>query len=348
MPGGISSTRERSEILGKFVERYHRQMLLKEWRQEKLLNARVLIAGVGALGTVAAANLAMMGVGTLVLVDFDTVELSNLNRQILFSEDDVGKPKVVAARDRLLEINSDIQIVPIHADLRSLRKEIFERCDVVIDCLDNFETRRWLNALCVKMRKPLVHGGIYGWYGNVQVVIPFETPCLECHPLVPQQRWEGSCTRPDAQQGTEVNEPVPSISPVAMTIGAIQAMETVKILMGLESVLRDFLFYDALSETFTRIKLERNPECAVCGEKFRVDSIELPMRSLEASLREILEDLRAKMNLEDPEVIVAGRIYKYSDAEISLRDLGLSEGSYIFVIDRRLERPLKLKLVRSS
>ncbi len=327
------------------IERYHRQMLLEEWKQERLSSATVLIAGVGALGTVVATNLTMMGIGHLILVDFDIVELSNLNRQLLFSERDIGKPKVLAAKERLLAMNSEVEITTIYDDITKMDKSIFKECDVVIDGLDNFDIKRWLNAMCIKFRKPLIHGGIYGWYGNVQVIIPFKTPCLECHPLIPDQRLQQSCTRPDLtseELQMQQSNAMPSISPVAMTIGSIQAMEAAKILMGINTILDAFLFYDARSEAFTKIKLSRNPECAICGDKFRTSELEIRVSDWDVKLSFIVKNLQIDYGLENPEIILNGRLLTNSDLNKSLCELSILPGTRLFVIDKRLERPLKV------
>ncbi|MFX1453260.1 MAG: ThiF family adenylyltransferase, partial [Promethearchaeota archaeon] len=176
--------------------RYDRQILLEEWDQQKIRNAEVFIAGMGALGCVVALDLVLMGIGKLVICDFDTIEKSNLSRQMLFQESDINKSKSTVAKERLVDLNPDVEVVAFNKEIQDITPKIYEKCDVIVDGLDTFEARRWLNSITVDKEKPLVHGGMYGWLGNVQVVIPFKTACLDCQPLLPQERLQKPCTPP--------------------------------------------------------------------------------------------------------------------------------------------------------
>ncbi len=177
-------------------ERYDRQMRVEGWDQRLVSGSSVLIAGVGALGCEVAKNLALSGVGRLVLVDRDVVELSNLNRQMLFDEADIGLKKAEVAAAKLRAMNPYIKIESYASDLRDLPEEVFESVDVICSCLDSWGIRRWLNSVAVLKRKPLVDGAIEGMVGNVQVVIPGRTACLECHgtTLIPQEERLAECT----------------------------------------------------------------------------------------------------------------------------------------------------------
>lgn len=181
---------------GDLSERYDRQMRISGWKQELVSGASVLIAGVGALGCEVAKNLALSGVGRMVLVDRDVVELSNLNRQMLFDESDIGMRKAEVAAEKLRAMNPHIKIEAYSTDLRDLPAEVFSSVDVICSCLDSWGIRRWLNSVAVLNNKPLVDGGIEGMVGNVQVVIPGKTACLECHgtTLIPQEERMAECT----------------------------------------------------------------------------------------------------------------------------------------------------------
>ncbi|PUA33056.1 MAG: hypothetical protein B9J98_03025 [Candidatus Terraquivivens tikiterensis] len=178
------------------LERYDRQIRISGWDQLKVSNSTILVAGVGATGCEVAKNLCLAGIGRLILVDNDVVELSNLNRQMLFEDSDIGSPKAVVAKERLQRINPYVRIEAYYEDLRKFDESMVKDVDVICSCLDNWATRRWLNSLAVELKKPLVDTAIEGLYGNVQVVIPGETACLECHgdTLIPKDTQLAECT----------------------------------------------------------------------------------------------------------------------------------------------------------
>ncbi|MEM3569339.1 MAG: ThiF family adenylyltransferase [Candidatus Jordarchaeales archaeon] len=323
--------------------RYHRQWLLDSWDQDKVGSARVFIAGVGALGSVAALNLAMMGVGELILADYDTIEVSNLSRQLLFREDDIGRNKAEAAREFLLEVNPDVSVKAFPSNITEVPKSEYEGCNLIIDGLDTFEARRWLNSLAVDIRKPLIHGGIYGWWGNIQVVVPYVTPCLECHPLTPRRELEQPCTPKGEKRkkngGENRGEVTPAVATVSCIIGGLQAQEAVKIILGLKPF-DSYLFYDGLSGVFTSVKLERNPKCVVCGEEYATESIEFEINP-EENIRELKERIKKALGLSDPvNVTYAARII--SDDE-KVGD-AVREGNYLFIYDKTKTKPFKVKI----
>lgn len=178
------------------LERYDRQVRIEGWDQENLTKAKIVIVGVGATGCEVAKNLALMGIGKLVLVDNDVVELSNLSRQMLFLDDNLGEPKAIVAADRLRKMNPLVKVEPIFDDVRNLDESIFEETDVIVSCLDNWPVRRWLNSLAVALNKPLVDVAMEGFYANLQIVIPRKTACLECHgeELMPKEMQLAECT----------------------------------------------------------------------------------------------------------------------------------------------------------
>jgi molybdopterin/thiamine biosynthesis adenylyltransferase/rhodanese-related sulfurtransferase len=252
--GQASPYLSRSELL-----RYSRHLLLPGVTlegQKRLKGARVLCVGAGALGAPLGLYLAAAGVGRLGLVDFDTVELSNLQRQILYSSSDVGRPKVEAARERLLGLNPEVEVVTHAEKLTSENAlELIGQYDLVADGSDNFPTRYLVNDACVLLGKPLVHGSIYQFAGQVSVFDARRGPCYRClFPQPPPPELVPSC----ADGG--VLGVLPGI------IGSLQALEVLKLILGLgEPLLGRVVLFDALAFSFKELALRRDPHCAVCG-----------------------------------------------------------------------------------
>lgn len=240
--------------------RYARQLMMPEIEvsgQEKLLDARVLIVGMGGLGCPAAMYLAASGVGHLVIADYDTVELSNLQRQIAHGTSDIGRLKVDSARDTLLELNPGIQVTAIsqRLDPDTLAREV-EAADVVIDGTDNFDTRFIINEQCVKSRTRLVSGAAIRLEGQLMVYDPArpDAPCYRC------LYQEGS----DEQLNCAENG---IAAPVVGAIGTLQATETIKLIAGFGTSLAGYLLvFDAANMEWRKLKLPRNPDCKTCGE----------------------------------------------------------------------------------
>jgi len=226
--------------------------------QRKLMDATVLVIGAGGLGSPAAMYLAAAGVGTLGLVDFDRVELSNLQRQLLHDTDDVGRPKVESARERLKGVNPNVDVVT-HETLLSSENafDVLGRYDVVVDGTDNFPVRYLVNDASQMLGKPLVYGSIYQWEGQASVFLPGpETPCYRC--LFPEPPPPG--TVPSCAEGG-VFGVLPGI------IGSVQAVEAIKLVLGVgELLVGKLLLYDALRNEFTTVKLRWDPDCPVCGK----------------------------------------------------------------------------------
>ena len=243
------------------VRRYARHIILPGIGadgQAKLAEARVLVIGAGGLGSPAAMYLAAAGVGTVGLVDFDQVELSNLQRQLLHDTDDVGRPKVDSGRDRLAELNPSVEVIG-HRVLLSGENafEVLGDYDVILDGTDNFPVRYLVNDATQMLGKPLVYGSIYQWEGQASVFMPGRgTPCYRC--LFPEPPPPG--TVPSCAEGG-VFGVLPGI------IGSIQAVEAIKLLLGVgESLAGKLLLYDAMSNEFTTVKLRWDPDCPVCGK----------------------------------------------------------------------------------
>ncbi|HKX25875.1 MAG TPA: molybdopterin-synthase adenylyltransferase MoeB [Actinomycetota bacterium] len=243
------------------VRRYARHVILPGIGgdgQRKLMESSVLVIGAGGLGSPAAMYLAAAGVGTLGLVDFDDVELSNLQRQLLHDTDDVGRPKVESARDRLAELNPNVEVVTHRALLSSENAfDVLGGYDVVVDGTDNFPVRYLVNDATQMLGKPLVYGSIYQWEGQATVFLPGrETPCYRC--LFPEPPPPG--TVPSCAEGG-VFGVLPGI------IGSIQAAEAIKLLLGVgETLAGTLVLYDALRSEFTSVKLRWDPDCPVCGK----------------------------------------------------------------------------------
>ena len=226
--------------------------------QQKLMSARVLVIGAGGLGSPAAMYLAAAGVGTLGLVDFDTVELSNLQRQLLHDTDDVGRTKVESAGDRIAGLNPNVEVVA-HPVLLSSENafDVLAGYDVIVDGTDNFPVRYLVNDASQMLGKPLAYGSIYQWEGQASVFLPGrETPCYRC--LFPEPPPPG--TVPSCAEGG-VFGVLPGI------IGSIQAVEAIKLILGVgESLAGKLVLYDALRNEFTTVKLRWDPDCPVCGK----------------------------------------------------------------------------------
>ncbi len=244
------------------VQRYARHIILPgvgAEGQRKLLEAKVLCIGTGGLGSPIAMYLAAAGVGTIGLVDFDRVDLSNLQRQISHGTDDVGRPKVESARDTLRAINPNVEVVTHDTMLTSENAfEILEPWDVVIDGTDNFPVRYLVNDATQMLGKPLVYGSIYQFEGQATVFMPGkEQPCYRC--LFPQPPPPG--TVPSCAEGG-VFGVLPGI------VGTIQATEAIKLIIGLgESLVGRLLIFDALTMDFTTVKLRWDADCPVCGKE---------------------------------------------------------------------------------
>jgi len=178
------------------LERYERQLRIEGWRQDKLSGSTVMVIGVGAIGCEVAKNLALMGIGRLIIVDNDVVEVSNLSRQMLFTDEDVGRPKTLAAREKLVKMNPWIKIDQYYKDVRELNIDLFREASVICSCLDNWPVRRWVNSMCIELDKPLVDIAMDGLYANLQAVLPGKTACLECHgeDLIPKEIQLAECT----------------------------------------------------------------------------------------------------------------------------------------------------------
>lgn len=223
--------------------------------QEKLLNSSVLLVGAGGLGSPVAFYLAAAGIGRIGLIDADTVGLSNLQRQILHTVPDLGRPKVISAAEKLKALNPDL--------ILDLRQEFFDagtaadlvpNYDIVIDCTDNFPARYAINEACIRAGKPFVYGGVLAWAGQMFTVVPGRGPCLRC------------IFRDDPPSSAPSTSELGILGAVPGVIGTLQASEAIRYILGTgELLVGRMLIYDALSATFCEVALERDSECPSCG-----------------------------------------------------------------------------------
>ncbi len=249
-------------------ERYRRHLSIPEVGEEgqaKLLKAKVLLMGAGGLGSPAALYLAAAGVGTLGIVDMDVVDLSNLQRQVIHTQDRKGMPKTASAAEAIKALNPDVKVVPFQERLTSENIDrVLSGFDMILDGGDNFPTRYLLNDACVKHKKPNIHGSIYRFEGQVTTFIPFQGPCYRClYPQPPPPDMAPSC----AEAG--VLGVLPGI------VGLFQANEAVKLILGIGEPLNGRLVtFDALQTTFRTLKLRRDPKCPVCSEGKQITYID--------------------------------------------------------------------------
>jgi adenylyltransferase/sulfurtransferase len=248
-------------------ERYRRHLTLPDLGlegQQALLRARVLLIGAGGLGCPLAQYLAAAGVGTLGLVDFDVVDASNLQRQILYSTADLGRPKLEVARERIAALNPDVRVETHALRLTSENAlEILGGYDVIVDGTDNFPTRYLANDACVLLGKPNVHGSIFRFEGQATVFDARRGPCYRClYPEPPPPGMAPSC----AEGGV--------LGVLPGTIALIQATETIKLVTGMgEPLVGRLLQYDALGMSFTEFRIRKDPKCPVCGENPTIQSL---------------------------------------------------------------------------
>ncbi|HEX6392471.1 MAG TPA: molybdopterin-synthase adenylyltransferase MoeB [Acidimicrobiales bacterium] len=239
--------------------RYQRHILLPEVDvagQAKLLDSKVLLIGAGGLGSPAALYLAAAGVGTLGIIDMDVVDDSNLQRQILHNMDRIGERKVDSAKKTLTALNPDVTVVTYDVRLGADNVlDIFAGYDIILDGTDNFPTRYLVNDASLKLDIPVVHGSIFRFEGQASVYLPHQGPCYRCQvPEPPPAELAPSCSE------AGVLGVLPGI------IGSIQAMETIKLLLGIgDPLVGRLLAYDALEESFRTFKVNRDPECAACS-----------------------------------------------------------------------------------
>lgn len=235
------------------LERYDRQIMMEEIGaagQEKLKQARIFVAGAGGLGSPIATYLAGAGVGTIRIVDDDKVDLSNLNRQILHWNDNIDDRKVDSARDKLTALNPTINIEALCETISDSNVfDLLGDSDLIIDAMDNFPTRYVLNKAAIDRKIPFVHGAVRGFEGRAMTIIPGRSACFRC-----------------LYDGSPPEEKFPVIGVAPAVIGAVQATEAIKFLLGIGDLLESrYLVYDGLSMTFSEFIIKKNPNCDHCS-----------------------------------------------------------------------------------
>jgi len=238
------------------LQRYSRQILIDGFGKEgqlKLKGSTVGILGCGGLGTAASIYLTAAGVGRLILADSDKPDITNLNRQITHYEYDVehNRNKAISTKEKLSEFNSDIKIENYTKNVNEENIDrVFEKADLIVDCLDNFEDRYMLNSYCVRSIKPLVHAAVYGFYGQLTTIVPKKTACLKCiFPTPPPQI-----------------EIFPIMGVTAGLFGILEANEAIKYLTGVGKFLfNEMILIDLSENEINKIKTERNKNCPICS-----------------------------------------------------------------------------------
>ncbi|MCC7572231.1 MAG: HesA/MoeB/ThiF family protein [Candidatus Methanofastidiosum sp.] len=246
-----------NELSEKDIQRYKRQIILKDFgekSQKALKNSTATVFGCGGLGCPTATYLAAAGIGKINLIDFQKPELSNLNRQIMHFESDMGKKdKSVSLKEKLERLNSSIEIKSFSVEIDEKTIGKFNDCDILVDCLDNFHTRYLLNKFSLREKIPLVHAAVEAYYGQITTIIPEKTPCIQClFPNMPSKK-----------------EIFPIIGPTCGVVGSIEAMEVIKVLTGIGDILQGkLLIVDLKFMEFETINFKRKEDCSVCSKYF--------------------------------------------------------------------------------
>ena len=238
------------------LERYERQMLIPGWGldgQKKLKAAKVAVAGIGGLGCPASIYLTAVGIGKIILIDKEKFELNNLNRQVLGWQDDIGKFKTEAAKEKLEELNSEIEIKAVVAEIsKENARNAIGDVDVVVDGQDNWKTRFIINEYCVTNKIPFIHAGISSLHGQMTTILPGKGPCLRC--IFPKEPPEV--------------EKIPVLGATPALLASLQVIETVKLVTKIgKPLVGRILFVNGEEMVFETVAVKRNVECPVCGKR---------------------------------------------------------------------------------
>jgi adenylyltransferase/sulfurtransferase len=286
------------------ADRYSRLRLISWWRQERLTAARVLVVGAGALGNEVIKNLALVGAGTVYVVDFDIVEPSNLSRSVLFRADDGGQAKAEVAARRARELNPDVALIPIHGDvINDVGLGLFADADVVIGCLDNREARLWVNRQCWKVNTPWVDAGIQEIQGVVKVFVPPESACYECAMTSRDYQLLNlrySC--PLLRRDQMLEGKVPTAPTIASMMAGLEVQEALKIIHGLPVAAGSALVFNGVTNQFYTTRLPFRDDC-LSHETYPA-AVELPLGH-GATLAALFDAVRPA--LEGPLTIVLER-----------------------------------------
>lgn len=289
-----------SDLLIDDEDRYSRLRLISWWNQEKLCAAKVLVVGAGALGNEVLKNLALLGVGKVLVIDLDEIEESNLTRSVLFRSSDRGKSKAVAAAKMLHEINPDTHVVPIHGNVMTdIGLGVFRDVDVVIGCLDNREARLWVNRCCWKVGTPWVDGGIQEISGVAKVFVPPHSACYECAMTENDYRLISlrySCPllkREDLLAGK-----VPTAPTIASMIAGLQTQEALKLLHGLPVQAGAALVFNGVANNFYTTHYQRREDCL--SHETYPEAIPLQLSSAKATAKELFAAAKSHFQGDQP------------------------------------------------
>ncbi|CAB5239596.1 unannotated protein [freshwater metagenome] len=303
------------------VRRYSRHLIIPDLAmagQQRLMNAKVLCVGAGGLGSPALMYLAAAGVGTLGIVEFDTVDESNLQRQIIHGQSDIGKSKAQSAKEKIAEINPFVKVITheIRLDVDNVM-DIFSQYDIIVDGTDNFATRYLVNDACVLLKKPYVWGSIYRFDGQASVFWAEYGPCYRClYPEPPPPGMVPSC----AEGGV--------LGVLCASIGSIQTTEAIKVITGIgDPLVGSLMIYDALDMSYRKIKVRKDPNCPLCSEN--------------ATQRDLLPDYEAFCGVLSNEAELAVK-----DSTISVKELKekMDKNEDFLLIDVR--EPSEFEIVR--
>jgi adenylyltransferase/sulfurtransferase len=241
------------------IDRYKKNILVEdigEQGQRKLLESKVAVVGVGGLGSAVATYLAAVGVGELILVEFDSVELINLQRQVIYDEETIGQGKAGVAKSKLSKLNSNITIKTYNSPWEEVKEQLInDKIDIIVDCVDNFKAKFALNDFAVVNRIPMIHAGVVAFGGQIITIVPGQTGCLRC--LFPDRIPEETSSNIHGILG-----------PVAGNMGTMQAIETIKYLTGSgKGLINRILFMDYRNSRFRTVEYKKNEICSVCSVK---------------------------------------------------------------------------------
>jgi adenylyltransferase/sulfurtransferase len=285
-------------------DRYSRLRLIPWWRQDRLARARVLVVGAGALGNEVLKNLALLGVGTVFVIDLDEIESSNLSRSVLFRSNDGGRPKAEVAALRTHEINPDITTIAMHGDvITDLGLGLFADVDVVIGCLDNREARLWVNRQCWKVGTPWVDAGIQEIQGVVKVFVPPDSACYECAMTARDYQLLNlrySC--PLLRRDQILEGKVPTAPTIASMMGALQVQEALKLIHGLPVAAGTALVFNGVTNQFYSTRLPFRDDCL--SHETYPEPVELPLGHVQTAV-ELFDAARA--TLDGPLTLVLDR-----------------------------------------
>lgn len=278
-------------------DRYARLRLIAWWDQQRLAASRVMVVGAGALGNEVLKNLALLGVGTIYLIDFDHIEHSNLTRSVLFRRRDCGRPKALAAAEAVRDINPDTRIYPFLANvLTEVGLGMFRDVDVVIGCLDNREARLWVNRCCWRVGTPWIDGGIQEINGVVKVFVPPDSACYECGMTENDYRLINvrySC--PLLRHEDVLAGRVPTAPTISSMIGGLQTQEALKLIHGLPVTAGAAMIYNGATNRFYTTHFQRREDC-LSHDTFP-DCLELPLNAARDSAADLLRVACARLNV---------------------------------------------------